>query len=83
MREKIKALCLSCGKGLDGATAADGGLDLPQDGDISVCAYCGEPGMYVKVGEYLTIRPLTDEEKENFSPIIAGVVAYLRRVGEE
>lgn len=34
--------CPNCGKVMDAATAVDGSGAVPQEGDVSVCLYCGE-----------------------------------------
>lgn len=50
------AVCPKCGARNDAHT---GGSDSPEAGDISLCMYCGTPGIFVAPGE---TRPLTAQE---------------------
>lgn len=51
--------CPACGKVLDAATSVGDIVHVPEDGDASVCAYCGNLMAFNKDG---TLRPMTDAE---------------------
>lgn len=54
-----KAKCPYCGEGADGAT----GDRVPKEGDIVICFYCAEVGVYT---EDLLIRRATFKEHQEF-----------------
>lgn len=54
-----KANCPFCGTLLDGAVCVTDEDCMPQEGDITICAYCGEILIYE---EGLFLRKLEDEE---------------------
>jgi hypothetical protein len=50
--------CVSCKHKIEAATAVHGNR-TPGPGSISICAYCGMPGVYT---DAMDIRPLTEVE---------------------
>lgn len=63
--------CSSCGTEMDGMTAM--GEYLPEDGAVTICAYCGHPMVIVMTDGMITLREPTDEEHMTFmlNPMVA------------
>ncbi|MCV5754441.1 hypothetical protein OFN51_37160, partial [Escherichia coli] len=55
--------CATCGYRLDAASEIGGGNAIPEDGNISVCLNCGQVGFYVAVGDKMTVRSATSQER--------------------
>lgn len=51
--------CLGCGKAVDAVTSTIGAKGKPNEGDLSVCIYCGKIAKY---GAEMNLVPLPDEE---------------------
>tara|TARA_R110000868_G_scaffold217359_4_gene467442 strand:+ start:375 stop:671 length:297 start_codon:yes stop_codon:yes gene_type:complete len=51
--------CSNCGTALDAATSLQDEYSIPNEGDISVCAYCGQMGKY---DSEMKITPLREDE---------------------
>jgi hypothetical protein len=59
--------CPFCGENIDGYQCANGAAH-PGNGDVFVCFYCGEAGVYVASPWQLSIRrpyPAEEEEMRN------------------
>jgi hypothetical protein len=55
--------CTECGRLLGGATAADGSIDAPAPGAVSICFYCDALGLFdLDPSGILVIRRLTEGE---------------------
>lgn len=54
--------CPHCGLGNGLHAAADGGTDIPADGDLSLCSACLQPGIYVNGPAGFSVRLPTGEE---------------------
>lgn len=59
MKTHSKNTCSNCNNMLDAATTFEGTEVPPTDGDISVCAYCGQLGIYD--GE-MRVRKMNESE---------------------
>lgn len=59
--EPAPAACWHCGQTLDAAKAMNG-QQAPSAGDVSLCAYCGEIGIFA---DERLLREPTDEEMVN------------------
>jgi hypothetical protein len=59
VRRLPESKCLSCGIPLVAATGVKNPDDLPSEGDVSVCAWCGNLAVY---DSKLKLRSLTDKE---------------------
>jgi hypothetical protein len=60
MSERVPVTyCSSCEEPLDAATVADSTHAIPAEGDISICAYCGNISVY-RADQ--TLRPITARE---------------------
>lgn len=58
-------ICENCGKMLDGAVSQDESiLHPPSEGDISLCAYCGEINVYKNINGKLGLAPMPVETME-------------------
>lgn len=58
----MRPTCVACGHSVEAATMLGSGGDLPNDGDVSVCLYCGHVAIFT--GQGVEIREPTDEERE-------------------
>lgn len=79
--------CPQCAVKVDGWTSPAGGR-APDDGDLTVCAYCGAVARFTLTPIGLLLRPLTvaersevaaDDELSEKLQRLQGVVAELRR----
>ena len=60
---RTKAVCPFCGALNDAATAAFRSGQAPQSGDVSICAYCQEAGIFAKDEHgYTIVRKPTAQE---------------------
>jgi hypothetical protein len=76
-------LCPTCGDNLSGATPADGGEEVPKNGDFSICASCGEILSFYKPNfdcENLSLRKVRDDELQNLKNDDPDVFEELNRV---
>lgn len=80
--------CPVCARTLDGFTCAEGDVATPDDGDVTVCIYCGVVLVVQRIVGVTAFRQATDEELVEFldTPEIGLMVqtihaAMLRRQG--
>ena len=75
------AQCPACGKSYDAVTCATERGALPKEGDVAVCASCGEAAAYGPGGAGL--RPLSADEwaalRDDFAETLVRVRATFRR----
>ncbi len=58
----IKVVCPVCKSPNEGHTEVSGGDDTPEDGDLSICAYCGTLAKYTNVETKARLEELTPQE---------------------
>lgn len=70
--------CLRCGNKLDAASSGEGDEELPAEGDLSLCIYCGHLATYKAD---LTLRLLSDAELDELmrDAEMADLVLNMRR----
>lgn len=57
--------CLNCGKPNDAHSNPMDDADVPDEGDLSICLYCGELSAYTITDGILGTRPLTEQEERD------------------
>lgn len=74
--------CPGCAMPNDGQYNPDDPTDVPTDGDLSICLYCGHLAMFTGQDASLGLRPITDEEREMAmtDPTVVQVIRYAERV---
>jgi hypothetical protein len=65
MTTRANIKCLGCGIENDSHAEATDGEAEPQDGNLSICLYCGYLSAYTHTEDgVLTVREMTDIERE-------------------
>lgn len=54
--------CPECKSPNDGHSSVTNDDTQPEDGDLSICLYCGTPSLYVVTNGKTTVRGLTAKE---------------------
>ena len=70
--------CLWCGKHLDAATDIEQDGNVPTDGDLSICLYCGHLAIYQSSDQGLILRsPTVHERAEALAdPIVRSALVH-------
>lgn len=69
-------LCAECGYLMDTVSAADGGDEKPQEGDLSLCLNCGAASLFDAA---LQRRPLGLRDMMKLSPAQLSAILVARR----
>jgi len=83
MTYKWKAFCPECDSKNDGYTGVSDSTAVPEDGDISICAYCGTISKFAIANDVVKLERASDEEMKHLmeNPDIRRALASLRAVG--
>jgi hypothetical protein len=74
------AICPPCGNEIEWVNHTDGtadGMNVPQVGDLAVCAYCGHVSVFL--GD-LSLRPLTEREWREIPSHVEQQIAATRQL---
>ena len=74
--------CPGCEIPNDGQFNPGDPTDVPTDGDLSICIYCGHLAVFTGQDDTIGLRPITDEERESAltDPTVVEIIRHVERM---